>query len=100
MGVPPMSDAELFADFLENREVIAALRPFWKQGIRVTIEHSPPHWSDAEPFLVLIERWMLANTLDKHLYTVWKVEGRGHSIAIAAKRAASKASKEEQNRNT
>ena len=88
MGVPPMSDAELFADFLENREVIAALRPFWRQGITITMEHSPPHWSDAEPFFVsIVERAVEDPQANPHIVLRWAATGKGATLAEAAKKA-------------
>lgn len=90
-----LTDAELFAEFLENREVVAALRPWWRQGISIALTHHPANWSEVKPFSVSIAKYKVEDA-DKqvtqpHTVLCWSVNCSGETLAHAAREAASKA---------
>lgn len=91
----------MFAEFLENREAVAALRPWWRKGFRITLEQSPRYWSDVNPYMVKIERLTMVDAVPgeptPHLKLIWAVKGAGETLAAAAQLAAEQAAQEDRN---
>ena len=91
-GSKKLSDAELFAEFLENREIVAALRPWWSHGMTIKISQAPEHWADAEPFSVAISLNRVEDADQQvhnpHIVLVWGVVAEGRTLVDAARKAA------------